>query len=173
MFNIPLTPLERSFAEENHNLIYKFLNDKHLPEDDYYDVVVFGFLRAVKRYFAEPALQKYSFSTLAMWSMHREYLKFLKTKRSQKRTADIISLQAMDENVSTTGEFDDLSPELEMQLLLHALAGKTSQRQQNILRLRGYGYPLQDIAEKHGISIRCVKQELNNARITLMEICQE
>ena len=173
MSDIPLTPLERDFAEKNHNLVYKFLNDYHLPEDEYYDIIVFGYLKAVKRYNSNANLQRLGFSTIAWKSMLRELSNHNITKNRQKRSASTISLQALDENVSTAGEFDGLPPELEMQLLLHALAAKTSQRQRDILRLRGSGYPLQDIAEKHGISIRCVKQELDNARITLMEICQE
>ena len=173
MADIPLTPLERDFAAENHNLVYKFLKDYRLSEDEYYDIIVFGYLKAVKRYNSDSNLQQIGFSTIAWKSMLRELSNHNTTKNRQKRTAKTISLQAMDDNVSTAGEFDGLPPELELQLLLHALAGKTSQRQQDILRLRGFGYPLKRIAKKQGVSIRCVKQELDNARILLIEICQE
>jgi len=39
----PFTKKEQRFAEENHDLVYAFLNEKKLSEDDYYDVVVFGY----------------------------------------------------------------------------------------------------------------------------------
>lgn len=42
--NTPMTPAQQLFAEEHHNLVYAFLNEKKLPEDEYYDVVVFGYL---------------------------------------------------------------------------------------------------------------------------------
>ena len=49
-----LTEEQRQFAAENHNLIYKYLWDRRLEIDDYYDIAVFGYLRAVKRYLTEP-----------------------------------------------------------------------------------------------------------------------
>ena len=49
-----LTDEQRQFAAENHNLIYKYLWDRRLEIDDYYDIAVFGYLRAVKRYLTEP-----------------------------------------------------------------------------------------------------------------------
>lgn len=65
MSDIPLTPEQRLFAAENHDLVYAFLNDKHLPENDFYDVIIFGYLDAVRRYFTNPRLQQYSFATVA------------------------------------------------------------------------------------------------------------
>lgn len=35
------------FAAENHELIYQFLNSRRLPENEYYDTVVFAFLECV------------------------------------------------------------------------------------------------------------------------------
>ena len=46
----PFTKEEQQFAEENHDLVYAFLNEKKLSEDEYYDVVVFGYLQAVQFY---------------------------------------------------------------------------------------------------------------------------
>ena len=48
---VPLTPEQCLFASEHHSLVYKFLNENHLPIDEFYDVVIFGYLRAVSRYF--------------------------------------------------------------------------------------------------------------------------
>ena len=79
---VPLTPEQCLFASEHHSLVYKFLNENHLPIDEFYDVVIFGYLRAVSRYFNEPELQQYSFTTIASVSythldvykrQHRKY----------------------------------------------------------------------------------------------------
>lgn len=43
----PLTRKQQKFAEENHNLVYSFLNKKKLNESVFYDVVIFGYLKAV------------------------------------------------------------------------------------------------------------------------------
>ena len=48
---IPLNEEQRRFATENHNLVYAFLNEKGLSEDEYYDVVIFGYLYAVNDFF--------------------------------------------------------------------------------------------------------------------------
>ena len=49
MHDIPLNETQRIFADKNHNLVYKFLHEKNLPASEYYDIVIFGYLRAVQR----------------------------------------------------------------------------------------------------------------------------
>ena len=56
-YNLPLTEAESEFAAEHHSVIYGYLRKAGLPEDDFYDVVVFGYLRAVRKYLARPELQ--------------------------------------------------------------------------------------------------------------------
>lgn len=50
--NTPMSSAQQLFAEEHHNLVYAFLKEKKLPEDEYYDVVIFGYLQAVMDYTA-------------------------------------------------------------------------------------------------------------------------
>ena len=66
---VPLNKEQQAFAADHHGLVYKFLNENRLPEDEFYDVIIFGYLRAVYRYFNEPKLQKYSFATISWKSM--------------------------------------------------------------------------------------------------------
>ena len=61
---VPLTKEQQKFAAEHHGLVYKFLNDNHLPESEFYDVVIFGYLKAVRDYFSRKSLQKYLFRRL-------------------------------------------------------------------------------------------------------------
>ena len=63
---VPLTKEQQEFAAEHHGLVYKFLNDNHLSEDEFYDVVIFPYLTAVRDYCNSSSAQKYSFSTIAM-----------------------------------------------------------------------------------------------------------
>ena len=60
MHDIPLNDTKRIFADKNHNLVYKFLHEKNLPASEYYDIVIFGYLRAVQRYLTDPNLAGYS-----------------------------------------------------------------------------------------------------------------
>lgn len=45
--NTPLTVEEQQFAVDNHYLVYKYLRIRKLPFDDWYDVVIFRYLRSV------------------------------------------------------------------------------------------------------------------------------
>ena len=47
---VPLTKEQQAFATAHHSLVYKFLNENRLPEDEFYDVVIFGYLKAVRDY---------------------------------------------------------------------------------------------------------------------------
>lgn len=51
-----LNSSERKFAEENHGLIYSFLNYYSLPEAEYYDLCAIAYLRAVKDWHSKPEL---------------------------------------------------------------------------------------------------------------------
>lgn len=67
--NTPMTPAQQLFAEAHHNLVYAFLNEKKLPEDEYYDVVVFGYLQAVMDYTSQGQSSRFSFATVAWRKM--------------------------------------------------------------------------------------------------------
>ena len=65
-----LNQKERKFAEENHGLIYSFLNYYGLPEAEYYGICAIAYLRAVKDWHGKPELrEKYRFSTIAFRKM--------------------------------------------------------------------------------------------------------
>ena len=68
-YSEPLTDEEREFAEINHSEIWKFLRIKRLSFDEWYDTVVFGYLRAVKIRFLQ-TLKRCRFLTLhfAIWN---------------------------------------------------------------------------------------------------------
>ena len=38
---VPLTKEQQAFATDHHGLVYKFLNENHLPEDEFYDFRIF------------------------------------------------------------------------------------------------------------------------------------
>lgn len=73
-YDEPLTNKERQFAENHHDMVYRFLTKKGLPYDDWYDVIIFGYLKAVKKWFARQDLHIYAFSTIAYWTMNAAVL---------------------------------------------------------------------------------------------------
>lgn len=178
MSDIPLTPEQRLFAAENHDLVYAFLKEKNLPESDFYDIVIFGFLRAVRRYFTETALREYKFSTIAWNCMYVDLCNHFKAQHRQKRTATVISIHVpryddglpLEETIESP---DELMRQLETRLLLHDLAGRVSRQQMDMVRLRGSGYSDRDIARKHNVSMDQVRKLLNEVRLTLKALCYE
>lgn len=178
MQNIPLTPEQRIFAADNHGLIYKFLNENQLPEDEFYDVVIFGYLRAVRRFFVETNLQKYSFSTIAWNCMRVDLFNYNKMHFRKKRNAETISIHLIPhENTlpieETLAKPDELMLQLETKLLLHDLAGCISRQQMDMIRLKTSGYSIRDIAHIQKIPMKRVKEALEEVRQILIKLCYE
>lgn len=65
----PLTVEEQDFAVQNHYLVMEYLKIRKLPADDWYDVVIFRYLRSVIRWHQELELHYYSFKTIAFKAM--------------------------------------------------------------------------------------------------------
>lgn len=65
----PLTSAEQALAEQNLFMVDRFLASQHLPAAEWYDVVIFRYLRTVQRWFRQPELYRYSFSTIAWQAM--------------------------------------------------------------------------------------------------------
>jgi len=68
-----LTQEQQDFAAEHHDLVYDFLRDNRLHQDEFYDVIIFGYLRAVQKYLIhEKQRRQYEFSKIARQAMERD-----------------------------------------------------------------------------------------------------
>lgn len=178
MHDIPLNDTQRIFAEKNHNLVYKFLHKKNLPASEYYDIVIFGYLRAVQRYLTDPNLAGYSFATVAWRAMEGEVVN---THRTDKRRFRVIRF--VRPRQSYTGHLtrrstptvtdEEALRESEVALLLHALAKRVTPQQMEIIRLRTKGYQTNEIAQMQNTSLYHVNTLLDNARFIVVELCRE
>lgn len=65
----PLSLEEQRFAAENHYLVQDYLRRRKLKEEEWYDVVIFRYLLAVKQWFERPELHRWNFSTIAVQGM--------------------------------------------------------------------------------------------------------
>ena len=178
MSDIPLTPEQGTFAAENHGLVLKFLNENHLPEDEFYDVVIFGYLKAVKKFFSRPDMCQYSFSTMAWKEMRGALSNHLRTQGRKMRTADVISIHSglyagglpLEHSVPYG---HDVMAELETQLLLHELAGMITKEQMQMVRMRSDGYDIREIAKSHNVTMKCVRHVLDIACSALKQLCND
>ena len=130
---VPLNKEQQAFAADHHGLVYKFLNENRLPEDEFYDVIIFGYLRAVYRYFNEPKLQKYSFATISWKSMQGALSNYNRYQTRRKRNMEVLSIHVglypdgapLEDTIPA---HDPIMQQLEMDLLLHELAGRVQEQ---------------------------------------------
>ncbi len=67
--NRPFTEAERNFAAEHHGCVIHYLRSQKLDYDEWYEICVFAYLKAVQIWFSREALHKYSFITIAYRKM--------------------------------------------------------------------------------------------------------
>ena len=60
----PLTEEEKIFAEEHHDMIYRYLRIHELSIDPWYDILIIPYLQAVKKYHTYEHLQKLKFDQI-------------------------------------------------------------------------------------------------------------
>ena len=170
-----------AFGTEHHDLVYKFLNSKGLPEDDFYDVVVFGYLQAVKKYLTRPELRdELSFSTIAYRKMKDALSKHYEAQNRKKRKGDTISLDApfykKDGSRSLTIEDvlaaqDTEMEELRLKLLLLEIASQVSKKEMDVIRMKLNGYGVRDIARRQSSTIPQIKKMLNELHSIVISVC--
>lgn len=85
----PLIPEERAVAETNLWIVHSFLRAQKLPQDDWFDVVIFHYLLTVEKWFREPRLYHYEFTTIA-WKAMRSAVG--NEKKKQRRQIKTVSL---------------------------------------------------------------------------------
>lgn len=178
MCEVPLTYEQQLFAAEHHGLVYRFLNENRLSEDEYYDVVIFGYLKAIQNYFCKPELQKFAFTTIAWKTMQGYLCNHLRVQKRKKRNAEVISIHLIPHEGSlpleeTLSKPDELMLQLETELLLHDLAKHISRNQMDMVRLKSGGYGIREIARSKKVTMKQVKETLENVRLILAELCQE
>lgn len=172
----PLTEEQRIFAEQNHDLIYAFLHHNHLPKGEYYDVVVFGYLRALVKYFEGTELRRYSFSTIA-WKTMQSELSNHRKYQSRHIPSGLVSLQ----DTIESGEYpqwsdrlaqpDDLMIRLEMDMLLHAIAKGLPKRHAQAVVMKANGYNLNEIGKAMKMRNSAVKGLIAASYETVRKIC--
>ena len=85
----PLTSQERAVAEQNHDLVFRFLRANRLQESEYYDVIIFRYLLTVEKWFRRPDLYHYQFSTIAWHAMSSALHHDTQKKRRQIKTVSL------------------------------------------------------------------------------------
>ena len=99
----PLTEQEKQFAEKNHGLVYSFLHRYKYSIDDFYDIVIFGFLKAVQVYHRKENVKwKYDFAFIAWQYMRSEIGNHFRMESALKRKMETVAV-SLDERYIGVG----------------------------------------------------------------------
>lgn len=164
----PLTPAQQTFASEHHSVIYSFLRQRRLS-DEHYEIVVFGYIRAVRRYTEDEDLQKYAFSTIAFNAMRTE---LGNERRKDRRRLHPLSLDYEGEDGRELYDFipapeQRLAPEEDGIIIAQYadLLDILTERQRTILTLKASGFTAAEIAGMLGYNTaRAVDSAAHRAR---------
>lgn len=150
----PLTDSDRKFATENHNLVYDFLHTYGYSLETYYDVAIFGYLKAVQIYNRREDLRsKYAFPFISKQYMRSEIGNYFRMENAKKRKSSGIEV-SLDAEYSETenlynciGVVGGKSPELKVMAAegVTELLNSLSDTQRKITEMKIDGYNNKEI----------------------------
>mgnify|MGYP003156267480 FL=1 len=107
--NRQLTEQEKRFAEEHHNLMYRYMRIHELDFEEWYDILIIPYLQAVKKYHEYERLQQYKFEQIFFRTLDNARSNYWRDMNRQKRCPEggVWSLDAMSSESCRNGEEDD------------------------------------------------------------------
>lgn len=151
-----LTEEQSAFAEKHHHVVMDFLRRKRLPESEFYDVVIFRYLRAVQLYCINPQLRRCKFEAIAFkamdWQMKSYWRKAYKTLDKTLSLDSQLAGGGLTLHEVIPADGFDAGDEACDRLTAEALLAALSDEQHTLLGLRLDGYSVKEIAGRMGIS---------------------
>ena len=178
-----MTADQKRFCVNNHNLVYSFLRKKAYNIDEYYNVVIIGYIRACQMYSERADLQeKFDFPLIAFMCMRSEISNHFKSenRKCRKPKNGICSLEQMqkdnngyyEETVSSDVDFTErVIRSQEDKLFLENLMMILSKTQMEIVLYLLEGYKEREIYRELGIKRKAYKGELENIQTVLENYC--
>ena len=172
-----LTDEQQTFASENHDMVNTFLRAKHLKANAYYDIVVFGYLRAVHKYYARPELHKYGFKSIAWRAMESDLVNHYRKEDRTRKNMPTISLSSavfkgsnfmVEETVAST---ERISDKLDLEATWDIIAEHVPAPHVDILRMLSVGYTHREIAKKRRVSADFIEQLVSSLSPMVRELC--
>ena len=155
-----LTDYERQYAEEHHALVYRFLHDKGLDINEFYDVVIFRYLATVQRYLSEPQLQQYSFTTVAYSAMNSAVNHHWKSEKRWRELCPITDTDYISRVIGTDPNRDEKN---------HTAAMLTDE-ERDIVTLKANGVSEREIGSFYGLTRSSVSGRMCKIRRRLQAL---
>lgn len=164
----PMTQEERDFAEQHHDLVIDFLRYKCLPMDNFYDIVIFGYLSAVQQYFRDPP-SGVKFKAMAFRAMKDSVLREGEYHSRAKRCGVTVSLE--DAGSTLTDLRQDTERQVEGKALLEQVAKVATPRESKIIDLLISGFALHEAAHalkmSRAAAVSCMENFCCRARAAI------
>jgi RNA polymerase sigma-70 factor (ECF subfamily) len=168
-----LSPMERQFADDNYNLIIEFLRKEHLNAEEFFDVVVFGYLLSIQIYLNDTELQgKCNFAACSYMYMKRAIYRHFREWKAKKRCSEAGANMSMEELEFYIGNTENVSF-LEYEEIIKEIETILTEEQKEIFHGKLEGYSLKKVAEISGISAKRVYRQfaiIKNVVASVMEI---
>ena len=169
-----LTMEQKEYAAEHHNLVYRFLRLNRLDESEFYDVVIFGYLKAVREYLEKPELSRFKFSTIAWRKMKdcviQEYIYQNRSKRRANMAEYHEDLESNSLDTFLPDRMSMIAETMDNQTLLVNLLALLSPKEKTIVHLKAQGYTYREIAKLCSMTPYVVNHCFYNMRKRLREI---
>lgn len=166
----PMTQEEREFAEQKHDLVIDFLCCKHLPMNDFYDVVIFGYLSAVQQYFRNPPTGV-PFKAMALRAMKDSILRDGEYNARAKRCGFTVSLDAAGWHSAIPDPKQDTERQVEHKALLEQAASAATPKEARIINLLINGFALHEAAHflkmPKAAAVNCMERFCCRARTVI------
>lgn len=165
-----LTAIERKLAEENHNLIYAFLSKGKYSIEDYYNIVVFGYLKGIQVYCRRADLQgKYKLSVIVWNYMKAEISNYFKTESAQKRTTEETILSFDTEGAETESLYNLIggkSAESDVleSIFAEGILKNLTETQRKIICIKAEGYNNTEACKLLEIASSTLYKEINRIK---------
>ena len=161
-----MTQEERDFAEQHHNLVIDFLRYRRLPMDDFYDIVIFGYLSAVQQYFRSPPVGV-EFKAMAFRAMKDAVLREGEYHSRAKRCGVTVGL----DDVELTDPRQDTEQRVESKALLEQVVSMATPRETRIIDLLIDGFALYEAARflkmPRADAVSCMEDFYGRARVAI------
>ena len=170
-----MTPLQRQFAAEHQNVVFRFLNQKKLPIDDYYDIVIFGYLQAVQEYDENPALSRFQFTTIAWTKMNDCLCSHYTHENRMRRKVPTVNIHAYTQAGRTLDDIlpdhrKDLQAQTAEHLFVMEVLSCLTETERQMVHLKADGLTCREIAERLSTTVSSINGRFHRMRVRLTEM---
>ena len=146
-----LTDEQKLLVEQNHDLIYWFINKKGLPLNEYYDLFAIVLCETAMKY--DPSKGK--FSTLFTLKANNRFINEYRKKTRLKSIPEEVELL----DYMVEGETYE-----ELELAFEAMKVDVPDEYHKLMEMRFHGYTRQEIHDELGIGKHNIVKTLKEAR---------